>query len=350
VDDVELAEQAVVAGLMLDPDWGRRLAGWLRAADFRSPTCGLLFERLVGVRSAPDRVAADLADALRVRGELRRDGYPLSELLGWLDQLPPRPAVDSYGRLVVEAAVCRRVEAAGERLAQAAAGDPQTGLRCAHRIRADLSHCADRLDFLGITAPPVTLDAPRPALRLVVQDPSPPELATVGAVLLSPGRLRSIEWLGADDFRHHELGVAFRQIEALVRSERPVDRVTVTDALHRSGALSAARAAALLSAAERSVPVPEMATHYARQVLTDAVTRRVGETARQLTAAGRERRGGAALVVGQSLAQIDRTLRDQHRLTAAAALAPAARRAAGRREPADRDRLRTRSRAVTGRR
>jgi replicative DNA helicase len=114
------AEYATVGALLLAPAELRQVAGWLHPEDFTRPVCGEVYGlvlRMAGEGRAVDPVTV-LAE-LRRQGRVRRDGYPTMELVRMVESVPSPLSVGYYGRLVLEAAVFRRVEQAGTRLVQA---------------------------------------------------------------------------------------------------------------------------------------------------------------------------------------------------------------------------------------
>ncbi len=88
-DDVQLAERALVGGLVLEPDRIGEVAHLVSPAEFLAPACGLVFARLLELhRAGSEVIPAALLALLRDRGELRPDGYPACEVTGWLEQVP----------------------------------------------------------------------------------------------------------------------------------------------------------------------------------------------------------------------------------------------------------------------
>jgi replicative DNA helicase len=113
------ADYATLGGLMLAPDTYDQVAGWLRPEDFAHPVCGEVYELIGHLRAG--KVPVDpvtVLGALRDRGRVRADGYPASELIAMVEAVPVPQATPHYARQVLAAAVFRRVEACGTRLAQ----------------------------------------------------------------------------------------------------------------------------------------------------------------------------------------------------------------------------------------
>jgi replicative DNA helicase len=113
-------EYATVGALLLAPAELRQVSGWLRSEDFSHPLCGEVYALIV--RMSSDGTPVDpvtVREELRKAGRVRRDGWPTMELVRMVESVPTPLSVGYYGRLVVEAAVYRRVEQAGTRLVQA---------------------------------------------------------------------------------------------------------------------------------------------------------------------------------------------------------------------------------------
>lgn len=120
------------------------------------------------------------------------------------------------------------------------------------------------------------------------------EQAVLGAVLLEPGQLDSLEWLTPDSFYrpvHQALFAAMRKLRTdghpAVATKEPVPLSWVTDAVdeasHHVRGLTAVYAHTLISACPR----PEHAPVYGRMVLEGAIHRNVTEHAIRLHQAAR---------------------------------------------------------------
>jgi replicative DNA helicase len=308
-DDVRLAEQVLVAGLVLEPDRLPEVSGIVSRADFSSPVCGLLFGRLT--EGALDGPGGGLPDALRQRGELRVDGYPLHRLVQWFDLVPPVASLSTYARLVVEGAACRRVQQAGVRLVQLAqrGQDPGRCLRGVAVQRSVLLAERRRLEPERPRRVDGSARAPgsvRRTLRARVgSDVVHAELVTVGAVVLAPALVHRLGWLSPADFAAADCGRVFSRVVSMVRDGVPVDRVTVRDQLRRHQELPEARAGALLEAAESAVPVVASAPFYASQVLGASISRQVGAAGEQLRQLATHRRGDAVEVIDAAVSVLD---------------------------------------------
>ena len=142
------ADYATIGGLLLDPRQIDEVVGWLRPRDFARPLCGELFE-LVGAM----RVEGRPVDPVTVLGELQRlgrvrtDGYPTGELIAMVEAVPAAVMTPHYARLVLEAAVFRRVEQAGTRIVQIGRGrrgGPDDAFDTLAGALADLADVRDR--------------------------------------------------------------------------------------------------------------------------------------------------------------------------------------------------------------
>lgn len=113
-------EYATVGALLLAPAELKQVVGWLRPEDFYHPVCGEIYGVILRMTDQGTPVdPVTVRDELRKAGRIRRDGYLTMELVRMVEVVPTPASVGYYGRLVVEAALYRRVEQAGGRLAQA---------------------------------------------------------------------------------------------------------------------------------------------------------------------------------------------------------------------------------------
>jgi len=306
-DGVRVAEQALVAGLVLEPHRLAEVSAIVCRADFGSPVCQQLFGRLVEASSfGTER----LPDVLRHHGELRGDGYPLSQLLQWFDLVPPASPLPAYARLVVEGAVCRRVQQAGLRLVQMSQRGQEPG-SCLRAVAVQRSVLLAERRRVA-TAPLQPADgsvresaSPRRGRVRVAPDVVHAELVTVGAVVSAPALLHRLSWLSPADFAAADCGRVFGRVVSMVRDGLPVDRVMVRDQLRRHGDLSDTRAVALLETAERAVPAVASAPFYAQQVLAASISRQVGTAGDRLRELGAGRRGSALEIVDAAVAVLD---------------------------------------------
>src|SRR3954451_17225947 len=183
--------------LVLSPGRLREVAGWLVRSDFAVPAAGLLYGRMLELEASGRWDASSLLRLLRDRGDLRRDGYPVSALLGWFDATPPSPPLATYGRLVVEGRVARQLRAVGVRLVQVAeTAGPARALLAVRAQRAVVSSLARQLERL-----PGGRRPGRAALRSARRRPGSAEVlhaeaVTVGAALVAPvAAARVTRWL-----------------------------------------------------------------------------------------------------------------------------------------------------------
>ena len=162
-------EYATVGSLLLAPAELRQVSGWLRSEDFATPVCGEVYGRIV--RMAGDGIPVDpitVREELRRAGRIRRDGFPSMELVRMVESVPTPLSVGYYGRLVLEAALYRRVEQAGTRLVQAGRSrrgevDDVFGL-----VRAECQQLIDlRRRYVEATVTPPARGGPVPVAALL---------------------------------------------------------------------------------------------------------------------------------------------------------------------------------------
>jgi len=109
------------------------------------------------------------------------------------------------------------------------------------------------------------------------------ERAAIGAMLLDPDHADEVrDVLQADDFTSPAMRSIFRVVSTLRDGSRPVDLVTVTDELRRSGDLEAAGGPAAVADLLGACPNAAAAEHYARMVAGDALRRRVARAGAEI--------------------------------------------------------------------
>jgi replicative DNA helicase len=172
-------EYATVGSLLLAPAELKQVAGWLRPEDFYRPVCGEIYGQILRMTEAGTPVdPVTVREELRKAGRIRRDGYPTMELVRMVEVVPTPASVGYYGRLVLEAALYRRVEQAGTRLVQAGRSrrgevDDTFGL-----IRDECTELlAVRRRYTEATATPSARGGPTPVATLM-RDPAIPDPAT----------------------------------------------------------------------------------------------------------------------------------------------------------------------------
>ena len=308
MDDVDLAERALVACVALEPRRVGEVAGWLSPADFRLPVAGLLYRRLLEVGASGARDPGALLDRLRAAGDLRGDGYPVSALLRWWDVTPTPGHVPVYGRVIVEAAAARCVEVAGVRLLQVSErGRAVPCVFAAHAQRAVLAAAVRRLSavpgVVAATSPaPVVAGEPQGLVEVPPQV-GEAERVVVGSLLLAPRSMAVVgRWLSPADFASPDLRAAYAAVGDLVDAGRAVDRVTVAAELH---ARDTSRVVDMLGDCEAAVPAVPMVGHYARVVVAASMVRQVRAAGAALVNLGRARAGGGVATVAGALARLD---------------------------------------------
>ena len=122
------AEYATVGGVLLAQRHLAELSRWLRPSDFSRSAARAIFQLalLVHARGDPVDPVTVLAE-LRRRGELRRDGYPASEIPQMIEALPVPASTTYYARIVLAQSVSRQVAQAGQRLVQLGSRDRDMG-------------------------------------------------------------------------------------------------------------------------------------------------------------------------------------------------------------------------------
>jgi hypothetical protein len=235
---------------------------------------------------------------LRRQGVLRSDGYPLSELLGWMPQVPTPAHPTAWAALVVAGSLARQVEASGVRLVQCAeralecGGGPGRVLAMAEAQRATLRSAVRRwndLPALWRDSLPPSEAVPDPATQVPAMAPQAPgECASAGrerellaGLVAAPKLLGRIPWLRESDFSDPPCGVVFGALRRLYEFGHPVDAITLALATSRTEAVAGVESPAEVAAALRPEQAfPSAVPFLARQVLERAIvtaTRQAGE-------------------------------------------------------------------------
>ena len=100
------------------------------------------------------------------------------------------------------------------------------------------------------------------------------ELSVLGAMMLKKKAVtQAIELLRSDEFYRQAHRVVFEAMESLVREGEPVDIVTVTESLRKSGLLEQVGGITFLANLTNSVPSTANLAHYAKIVKEKAILR-----------------------------------------------------------------------------
>jgi replicative DNA helicase len=119
------------------------------------------------------------------------------------------------------------------------------------------------------------------------------EASVLGAILIDNNAADAvIPTLKADDFYLAQNRLIFDVMRELQESSRPVDTVSVADALELKGQLDAVGSIAYLSELAEGVPSAANSEYYARIIKRDALTRRVIEAGNEITTSAYEASDG----------------------------------------------------------
>ena len=115
------------------------------------------------------------------------------------------------------------------------------------------------------------------------------ELSVLGAMMLKPAAVtQAIELLRADEFYRQAHRAVFEAMEGLVRSGEPVDIVTVTESLKKSGLLEQVGGITFLANLTNSVPSTANLAHYAKIVKEKAILRSLIDASTEIAGAAYE--------------------------------------------------------------
>jgi len=291
------AERALVTSLILGDADACDFTGRLRASDFADPAAGLLFEVALASGRAAGEIGRELPVLLRREGVLRSDGYPLSELLSWMPQVPTPAHPNAWAALVVAGSLARQVQASGIRLVQCAerahecGGGPGRVLAMAEAQRAAVRSALRRWHELPASwrdsLPPGVV-----AAGSVLPSSTVPPQAHGGAsagrerellagLAAAPKLLGRIPWLRESDFSEPSCGVVFGALRRLHEFGHPVDAITLALATSRTEPVPGIESPAAVAAALRPEQAfPSAVPFLARQVLERGIVtaaKQVGE-------------------------------------------------------------------------
>lgn len=108
------------------------------------------------------------------------------------------------------------------------------------------------------------------------------ERAVLGAMLLAPRVIRDVQ-LEPADFHHPAHEAIYAAISSMAAAGRPVDAITLKDALHETGELSRVGGPGYLIDLVQSPPTAANVGYYATIVREKAIRRRIAEAGRRIT-------------------------------------------------------------------
>ena len=115
------------------------------------------------------------------------------------------------------------------------------------------------------------------------------ELSVLGAMMLKPQAVsQAVELLHADDFYRQAHRAVFEAMEELLRNGEPVDIVTVTESLKKSGLLDQVGGISFLANLTNTVPSTANLAHYAKIVKEKAVLRALIDASTEIAGAAYE--------------------------------------------------------------
>jgi replicative DNA helicase len=282
------AERALASALVLGAADPRELAGRLRPSDFTDPAAGVLFEVALQASGSARSLAQELPALLRQEGQLRQDGYPISQLLDWLPQLPTRVHPEAWATLVVAGAIGRQVRASGDRLQQSAEAaldgrcTPGQLLAQVAAQRAALASSSRRWENLPArwrdTIPARAAEGPSDAAVVTVgnEEGGDRERVLLAGLVAAPQVLGRVPWLREEDFVDRACGEVFGTLRRLHEFGHPVDVVTLAAACDRlPPAPDRESPAQVVSGLRPEHALPSSVPFLARRVVGLAISRDV---------------------------------------------------------------------------
>ncbi|MCQ4045822.1 DnaB-like helicase N-terminal domain-containing protein [Streptantibioticus rubrisoli] len=328
-------EEALLGAALFNPAALPSMRRWLPSAVFSRADHQALWQVLHAIdfttvpsSQIPATVSAAIAEQIAEPG-LRACLSP-ARLAQLANACPTPGSAPLYGGMVLEAAVHRSVERAGEELrqtareaevdqaAQALARVEGTGQRLA-ALGAAWQAAPETVRNLLDTAPeqPVTL-APRTERSRVDLRA---EAETVASLLYQPAQLDEVRWLQRGDFADPQLAAVYQAMATLHERHAPIDPLTVAwQAQRQSGAQPSEQ---VLDELDRG-GTPGTAVHTGEQVLATAALDRLDGAGHQLRNLARHPALAPASLVGHSDHALQPVAADRERIRQAEReLAPA---------------------------
>jgi replicative DNA helicase len=168
-------DYATIGGLLLAPAQLEAVSDWLRAGDFARPLCGEVYETLTAMQAESTPIdPVTVLGEFRRHGRLRADGYPAGELIAMIEAVPMPAMTPHYARLVLEAAMFRRIERSGTRITQigrSQRGTPDDAFDTLTATWRDLADARDRWNSSHASSRTHDTGAPQ---RLITRLDDPP--------------------------------------------------------------------------------------------------------------------------------------------------------------------------------
>ena len=115
------------------------------------------------------------------------------------------------------------------------------------------------------------------------------ELSVLGSMMLKPAAVsQAVELLHAEDFYRQAHRAVFEAMELLLRNGEPVDIVTVTESLKKSGLLEQVGGISFLANLTNTVPSTANLVHYAKIVKEKAILRSLIDASTEIAGAAYE--------------------------------------------------------------
>ncbi|MFD4337885.1 DnaB-like helicase N-terminal domain-containing protein [Streptomyces anulatus] len=309
------AEQAVLGGVLLDPDQLTQL-DWLAPDHFYRPVHQALFAALRKLRNdghpavaaqgpVPLSWVTDAVDeaSLHVRGLTASYAHLLVSAC-------PRPAhAPVYGRMVLEGAIHRTVAQHAIRLHQVARADALQGevegaLRSADVLTGVLTDLARRWGTEPRPVAPTTVPATGPAVPPPVRaDQGAEDERFLLAVLTEQprGMAKVVDWLRPGDFADPAHGQLYRCLGALHHRGEPIDRITLLWEAQRRGLLADGTLSGEQLTALCDDVLPGGTEWLGERVMRSSLTRTAAASARAVRALAEDEALGPGRLINHAL-------------------------------------------------
>ncbi|MEU9796929.1 DnaB-like helicase N-terminal domain-containing protein [Streptomyces sparsogenes] len=316
------AEDALLGAMLHRPD---ALPGWITPGMFSSPDRAALWRTLQGIDfSKVERNSIPAAVTAAV-GQIEDAGIRAcltpSRLAALVQACPDRRTAALYGGMVLESAIHRSVEHAGEQLRHTAR---QAEVDQAPEVLEGARRTETRLTALGSA----WSEAPETVRNLLDTTPAEPvtlaprqcrtrtdlraEAETVASLLYQPAQLAEVTgWLRAGDFSDPQLATVYRAMTTLADRRAPVDPLTVAwEAARHPGAQPSEQ---VLDELDRG-GTPSTAAFTGEQVLATAALDRLDAAGHRIRNLGRHPGVAPTGLIGHATQALEPVAADRERM------------------------------------
>lgn len=293
----QLAERAVIGGLLREPERFADVREWLEVDDFDGTSERIVYAAIVAVNESGQSATPELVNQAVLKHQPRplepADGAFLVECM---QACPSAARAALYGRMVLESSIRRRIASQAAGLGQEAEqartrDDLNRVFFRVDRVRREIErlHAREAKASKSQAPSPVLPEHLDPLPRSRLHHDSETELTAVRALVERPAAIGAVaRWLSPDDFADWDCRVIYGQLLEMDQARRPIDLLTVGWRIAQLG-LSDREVAALTARPATPAAALVDPVTASRQVLERSVQSTVVDTAREVERAARER-------------------------------------------------------------